>query len=110
MLNNLITKWKLLNTKNNLKKQWVMINKILNCNKNHKNTMIRKICENSTQDNVTNNYKFYNSLNQFLTKVGVNIDAKMPLSSKSNFLTAIKCIKKWFYLEFITPDKLLKEI
>ena len=79
--------------KNNLKKQWVVINEILNRNKNNQNTMIQKICENSTQDNITVNYKICNSLNQFFTKVGVNMGAKIPLSSKTNFWTAIKSIE-----------------
>ena len=49
--------------------------------------------ENSSLDKVINSYAIFKNLNQFFTKVGVNIDAKMPLSSKANFLTAIKSIK-----------------
>ena len=49
--------------------------------------------ENSSLDKAINNYAISKHLNQFFTKVGVNIDAKMPLSSKTNLLTAIKSIK-----------------
>ena len=55
--------------------------------------MYQEMFGNSSLDKAINSYAISKSLNQFFTKVGVNIDAKMPLSSKANFLTAIKSIK-----------------
>ena len=85
----------ILSQKNNFQKQWQIINEIL-CRKKKINSSIREIIDDISGQKLKENEAICNSLNQFFTKIGVSMEAKIPTPTK-NFLTSMKSITKSFF-------------
>ena len=71
------------------------INEIL-CRKKKINSSIREIIDDISGQKLKENEAICNSLNQFFTKIGVSMEAKIPTPTK-NFLTSMKSITKSFF-------------
>ena len=94
--------------KNNFQKQWGIINKILGRNKKNK-CQIHEINDINNNQKLTEDYAICNNLNQFFTKIGINMDSKISAPSK-NFRMMTKRNISSFYFNSITADEVLTEI
>ena len=91
--------------KNNFQKQWGIINEILGRNKKNK-CQIHEINDINNNQKLTEDYAICNNLNQFFTKIGINMNSKISAPSK-NFRMMTKRNISSFYFNSITADEVL---
>ena len=91
--------------KNEIGKQWKIINKII-CHKTHQTETIAFITD-TNNCSITEKEAISNLLNDYFTNVGLRMDAKIAKAS-TKFKTP--SVSKSFFYETITPEEVLTQI
>ena len=91
--------------KNEIGKQWKIINKII-CHKRHQTETIASITD-TNNCSITEKEAISNLLNDYFTNVGLRMDAKIAKAS-TKFKTP--SVTKSFFYETITPEEVLTQI